>query len=169
MTPLELILSALLSLPVYVGDRDEGDDPRRARLLELARAVDLAAPDTPTRAALLSAAYHESRLARLIGAGRCAELKTGEHCDHGRARGYWQLWSVACPAAYQYPAGSAESLRLEADCAARHLRAGRTRCAGSWAGAFSVYRGGGVCDRPSGAERERTRAAILYRWSRGDG
>jgi hypothetical protein len=93
MTPV--ILSALLSLPVY--KEDVNDDRKHAQLKMIAEAIAQVSseskwPNRKQHAALLIAiAYHETGLSLRIHAGNCKPYE----CDGGRARGLWQLHSNA--------------------------------------------------------------------------
>jgi hypothetical protein len=123
-------------------------------------------------AAALSIGWHESRFASYVIEGRCTDGPAGARCDldrHGkpRARGPWQVWRVACPAAYAHPAGSRESLEAEASCAVRLVAGAYYRCRSrhphsDWAGAFSGY-GGIVCTRPNSPARARTMSGFRAR------
>lgn len=163
----EAILAVLMGLPAWYEDAGE---PRAARLELLGPVASAIAGasggDHQRAAALIALGWHESKFGRYVLEGRCSDGPPGARCDNGRARGAWQLWAVACPAAYQYPAGSLESLELEARCADRLLQGARGRCrgrhpAGALAGAFSGYRGLD-CRWPGGAGRARTAEAVLF-------
>lgn len=162
----EIILTAMLSLPPYTGDR--GDTPAaRAELYRpVAEAIAEVAPGNPTKAAALVAlAYAETKFARYVLTGNCASGPPGMRCDNGRARGAFQVWAW-CDA-WRHPEGSPESLRAEARCAARALAAGKRRClgrhpAGDWAAMFSGYRGP-ACSWPPAARRARSMLALEAR------
>ena len=141
----ESILAAMLALPQYAGDRDDSPEARAALLRPVAVAIAETAQSPETAAALIALGWHETKFARLVIEGRCSDMPAGSRCDNGRARGVWQAWHVACPVAYRFPAGSSESLRAEARCAAGNLYAARHRCAernaNIIAGQFSGYAG----------------------------
>lgn len=139
---------------------------RRALYADTAESIALVATTPRETAALVSLGWSETRYAALVLAGRCAEMPVGVRCDNGRARGPWQLWRSACPAAWAQPDGSRESRLAEARCALRLWRGARLRCqgkhpAGDDAGAFAGYARGGVCDWPAGAKRARTMSIAL--------
>lgn len=90
----ELIVAAILSLPVYKDDA--GDERKREQLTLIARAVDEASSTPELEALLLTVAYHESGYSLRIHAGECRPLE----CDHGRAKGLWQLHRTARNHAY---------------------------------------------------------------------
>ena len=121
MSPAAVLL-ALLALPPSRLDVGEAPAARRARLEPVAEAIAAAARSRSEVAILLALGKHESAFALLVQMGRCEEMPAGERCDHGLARGPWQLHELACRVAWTLPAGSAESLREEAACAIRLLR-----------------------------------------------
>lgn len=165
------ILAVLLSLPAWHLDRDP-PEARSAMLRPVADVIAEVSADATDAAALIALGWHETKYARLVLEGRCSEMPEGNRCDDGRARGAWQLWHVACPSAYAFPAGSPESLRAEATCARRLLRGQLGRCrarhpAGDWAGAFAGYRGAS-CVWPAAARRARTMLDLLARLRRAE-
>lgn len=113
-------------------------------------------------AVLLALASHESNFARYVQTGKCETGPEGMRCDGGKARGLWQQWEVACPAAWQREPGSTEELWEGAKCASRLMYSAYTRCSGKaptlLQGAFSGYRGGRVnhCTWKRAAGREKT-------------
>jgi hypothetical protein len=110
-------------------------------------------------AVLASLAWHETRLAKYVQIGRCDLGRPGERCDNGRARGLWQQWRVACPAAWATEPGSPEALREGARCASRLMYAAHRRCVSrastALQGAFSGY-AGASCTLRDAPARERT-------------
>jgi len=150
------IYSVFQTLPRFAAqDLDEPPESRNPRLAVLSTAIEKAAKKRRPRgvserdmqAALMSIAYKETRLAKNVGIGRCDLMPKGQRCDSGKAKTYFQLWKVACPAVYAegLEPGSQEELDIAADCAARLLTAGYNRCAGKnkhgiWPGAFAGYR-----------------------------
>jgi hypothetical protein len=71
-------------------------------------------------------------------------------------------------AAYEYGAGTPESLIEEAACIARLWRGGLRRCAGlhpdgDMAGAFAALRGGVSCQSRTAGERSRTMQTVMLR------
>jgi hypothetical protein len=161
---LDVLVAILLAWPPFYTETDEQPEARRLRLVMAAQAIEQVAHATPdpaqTAAALLAIGFHESRFAAYVGQGRCHEGPKGARCDEGRARGYWQLWRVACPPAWRLEPGSREALHAEARCAARAWRGALWRCrrrhpAGPIAGAFAGYRGAD-CEWARGARRAQT-------------
>jgi hypothetical protein len=169
----EAVLAVLLSLPTWQGDRDETPEERRDLLGPVAVAISAASEDRRVVAAVIAQGLHESRYARPVLENRCHEMPAGARCDEDecgnpRARGPWQLWRVACPAAYEYGAGTQESLVEEAACIARLWSGGLRRCrdlhpAGDEAGAFAALRGGASCQSRSSADRAATMQTVLLR------
>jgi hypothetical protein len=136
----------------------------------VALAIDHAAQATSdpkqTAAALLTLGFEESRFAAYVGEGRCAEGPKGARCDRGKARGYWQLWRVACPLAWTLEHNSRRALRVEARCAARAwrgalLRNRRCHPAGPIAGAFAGYRGADCRWRRAAGRAKRFQRVLL--------
>jgi hypothetical protein len=137
-----VLLTVLLSLPAWHGERELADVDRRALLAPVAEAIHGAARSREEAAALITQAWHESRLAAYVLEGRCHEGPPGARCDmdrkgNPRARGPWQVWSWC--KAWDYPEGSRESLRHEASCAVRAMRFHLKRCE-TWEGAFAGLR-----------------------------
>jgi len=162
------ILAALLAVPAYQHPSEQAEtaEARRARLAAVADAIAAVARNRDEAAALVALGRHESGFARLVQEGRCDEMPAGQRCDTGRARGTWQLWQVACPAAYRHAAGSADSLRAEAACAVGLLRLAGKRCSSGadgtdawWAGAFSGY-AGAACSARWAPQRVATMRAV---------
>ncbi len=90
------LISAILSLPTYHEDAGEQlKAQKRAQTELIATAVAQAAenargwPGSPRELAvlLLTVAWHETRFSLRIHEGRCRPYE----CDHGKARGLWQL------------------------------------------------------------------------------
>ena len=171
MTP-ELVLSAFLSLPSYVGDRGDSVAAREKLLRPYAEAVaDVSRENRWKAAALIALMWHESRLARYVLEGRCQDGPRGARCDPGRdgvarARGATQVWAW-CTEAWAHPAGSLGSIRGEVACASRRLSGGLRACrgrhpAGDTAGALSYYKAG-ACRWQPAARRARTVDEMLYR------
>lgn len=163
-TTASIILRVLLALPPHQEDTDW--PYRDAELQPLAEAIAQTAKTPQEAAGLVTVAYEESRLARYVGDGRCHEGPPGARCDNGRARGYFQLWQVACPQAYRFKAGTIASLKAEVVCARRLLVSGYKRCqsvnpAGSWAGAFAIYGTGHSCEAPWSEHRQSVFYTIL--------
>jgi len=169
----EAILAVLLGLPLWQGDRDDTDEARRALLEPVAVAISAASDDRQVVAAVITQGLRESRYARAVIENRCHEMPAGSRCDEDdcgnpRARGPWHLWRVACPSAYEYGAGTQESLIEEAACIARLWRGGLRRCQGlhpdgDMAGAFAALRGGVSCQSRTAGERSRTMQTVMLR------
>jgi hypothetical protein len=122
MTRAEIILRLLLSLTPYRGDVAEDPAERAARLTVLAEDIADVTRDDHEAARLVALGVHETHFARNVQTGHCELMPAGERCDHGRARGVWQFHARTCPAAYRFAAGTPESWRAEALCAARLMR-----------------------------------------------
>jgi len=163
VTLSEAVLTVMLALPQWHGDAGETTEERALLLAPIASVIATeSAGNLPLAAAMIANAHHESAsFARAVLEGRCHEMPAGLRCDHGRARGAWQVWRVFCPAAYAHPAGSVESLRAEGACVARGLRGGRLRC-GSWEGAFASLGGGARCSSPTGARKAKAQRSAFY-------
>jgi hypothetical protein len=150
------IFEVFKTLPRFSAqDMEESDESRLPRLMILSSAIEKAAKarrprgvsERDMQAALMSIAYKETRLAKNVSIGRCDLMPKGQRCDSGKAKTYFQLWKVACPAVYadDLEPGSQGELDIAADCAARLLTYGYNRCAGKnkhgiWPGAFAGYR-----------------------------
>jgi len=168
MSP-EIVLSAMLSLTPYSGDRGDSTEARMDLYRPVAQNIARVAR-TPSEAAILVAlGFHETGFARFVIEGRCSEGPPGQRCDGGKARGVFQLHASACPAAWKFPEGSPESLELEAGCAIRLLRwnavRGREHTITPAHAAFSGYAardwGWGGADL-----RVKTTAGLLAKWGR---
>jgi hypothetical protein len=150
------IFNVLSSLPRFMAqDLDEEQTERNIRLEKLSIAIDKGAakykPNGVSKkimaSALMTGAYIETRLAKNVSIGRCDLMPKGQRCDGGKAKTYFQLWEVACPAVWasSLEPGSQEELDIAAECAAKLLTAAYNRCynkndLGIWAGAFTGYR-----------------------------
>lgn len=131
----EWLLSFLLSLPVYA--EDAGDSRKRAQLENVASAVDAVAGEDRTMAALLlSTGWVETGYSLRIHDGHC---QTWE-CDHGRARGPWQVWKNGRPKTQWALMRGLEHTPEQAQAAAEVLRAGLKKC-GNVRGAIARYVG----------------------------
>lgn len=161
------ILALIASLPPFHAEpRPEQPDERLARLRVVSEAVSALELDATWTAAVLAVGWHESRFARYVQEGRCADGPAGARCDQGLARGTWQVHRQACPRAWAERSGSAGEVREGARCAARLLRAAKWRCAGrapgEWWGAFSGY-AGAACDWAGARKRVRTMESMVAR------
>jgi hypothetical protein len=94
------LLAAIASLPTF--HEDIGDElavQKRAQAETIATAITQAVEKTPNwpgskrelATLLLTVAWHETRLSLRIHDGHCKPYE----CDHGRARGLWQLHAHA--------------------------------------------------------------------------
>jgi hypothetical protein len=190
MTLAQIILSALLALPRFSLDT-ESDSERLTRLGRIAVSIDQATlravcagvfqtedckrtwmgTRRQLAAAMVSLGWHESKYAQAIGEGRCHDLPKGMQCDNGHARGYWQSWKVACPAAWQVEHGSPTELSESSWCAARLLSSAYRFCSDwehqpdPWARAFGRYAGRG-CSWIGGPPRVRTMRRVLASFDR---
>lgn len=108
---------------------------------DIAVAIAAANPSREQAALMITGAWHESHFVPEIIAGGCDK----HGCDDGKARGIWQLHRAACPKAYEFEAGSAESILLEAACA-RSLYGWAYRECRTVPGAFA-FLGGLACNR----------------------
>jgi len=160
-----LVLSALLWLSPYYGDRGELPADRAARLEPVAEAISAVARNRVEVALLLALGTHESHFSALVLAGRCTEIGP-RACDSGRARGVWQLHREACPRAWELPDGSRESLAEEARCVVSLLRwgahQGTERALTPLHAALSAYAGHGPT-WPGAELRVRTTRKLLAR------
>jgi len=190
MTLLQVILSALFTLPRFSLDT-ESEAERLSRLRGIAQAIDQATAQATCAsafskkecnpvwlgsrrqlaAALIAVGWHESKFAQAIGEGHCDSLPKGMRCDNGRARSYFQLWQVSCPAAWQEPHGSTAELRQSSWCAARLLSSAYRFCSADeenpdpWARAFGRY-AGRTCGWVGGIGRVRTMRRVLSSFDR---
>lgn len=168
MMTAETLLLVMLAQPVWHQDTAETPAERADLLRPVAMAIELATDDATEQAALIALGYAESRWARYVVEGRCQDGPRGVQCDHGRARGPWQTWRVACPEAFELVEWDPRVLERTAKCAVRHLRGGYGRCrgrnpAGDWAGAFAAQRGGASCLMPSAEARQKTMRNVLLK------
>lgn len=169
---VETILAVMLALPVYVGDRDLKPENRSELYRPVAEAIaEVSKGSSTMAAALITLGYSESRFARYVLEGRCADGPKGQRCDwdyrkrQPRARGPWQVWAW-CRGAWSHGEASPEALIGGARCAARALVAARKRCEGRhpggvWAGMYSGYRGP-TCTWAPAAGRAKRMALLEY-------
>lgn len=155
------LLAVMLELPVFYLDRGEDPTARRERLSELAEAIADASANRTEAAALLAAAWHESRFSKMVQEGRCDELPAGMRCDDGKARGNWQLHRAACTELWDRPVS--EHARIGARCAMRLLRVFRRDC-GTIPGAYGRF-AGRACTWAGGEKRAATMRRLLARIS----
>jgi hypothetical protein len=166
----EWILALLMALPAHRLDREPGE-VREERMRVVAEAIEAAVIEAehpePKELALLlvTTAFFESGLALHVHEGRC-NVRAGE-CDHGRAKGLWQLHqSPMVPREdwRQLEGTDLESTRVGALYAARILAHYWGKCK-TRAGALSGYATGKTCrwkgapKRVAYADRLRARVA----------
>jgi len=159
-TIVAVVVAVVLQiLPASKVDKGEEPSVRQARVERVVRAAVAAAQTRYALSLLLADADAETHMASHVVEGHC-ERMPDDDCDHGRARGVWQVhpW---CRTAYAFPAGSDESMAEEARCAMRQMWHGMHRCrehaATPFHGAFAA-----LAARPcswSGAEK-RVRLAF---------
>lgn len=155
MTPAQ-VLTALLALAPWHGDRDLSREERTAMLAPVAEAISATARTTEEAAFLIADASEESHLASYVLADRCMEGPRGEQCDpdrHGvpRAHGPFQAW-------VQY--SHTKDLVGEARFVLGQARLGKARCA-SWEGAFSALHSSSTCNWEGAARRVQTMRWVL--------
>lgn len=140
--------SILNNAPVWHEDINEPPDERRARLLEIAEAVDGATSNLDERSALLTLIKHETHAARYVHLDepRCRN-GVGGRCDDGKAWGLTQLHGT----------DRKGTARDAMDISVRTLRFGLKRCK-SWNGAFSSFATGGKCSLDMSERVETMRA-----------
>lgn len=153
------ILTALLALPAWEGDRALTAEEREAQLAPVAAAIGAVARNRDEAAWLVAQGKHESHFASLVLQGRCSEMPKGQQCDpkHGvpQSRGPWQLKGRWCR--------TVDTLEGQAACALRLARWGLKQC-GTWEAAFAAQRGMGACTSPQAPKREATRRKVLAAW-----
>lgn len=172
MSALSLaVLALLLDLPRHGTDREEEEARRVERLSRASIAIAAvsesfsplpAGGPTEVAASLVSLGRHESMFAAYVGEGRCDRPpmapsgKRASDCDQGKARGYWQVWGVACRGLDRTAPGSADELVRGAECAARIYWAAARRCRSLSLG-FGRYARGHGC-RPWSEQFRRLRS-----------
>jgi hypothetical protein len=156
MSP-EVILVVMLARAPWV-DRNVPREERAQALAPIATAIADEARSPEEAGALIALGRAEGEnFALAIVRGGC----TASGCDHGRSRGVFQEGRLFCPAAYEFAAGTVESIRAETHCAAARLRSFGYQCRAHAPtplhGAFAMLGTGHSCHW-SGAEA-RVRAA----------
>ncbi len=148
------MLAVMLTMRQAWEDRAETREQRSALLAPLAEAIAEESRSPSDAAALVAIAYNESGgFARWIVEHRCHERP--QQCDHGRARGPFQLHGWC----------KATDLRGETQCAAKAYRYALSRCADPMH-AFGQYATGNRCMPMS--KRETTRVMVLRRLEAGE-
>ncbi len=125
MSPATILLILLAHKPW--ADRDVSNDVREEQLRPVAEAIAEVSRDRTDAAMLLALGWHESRFALAVVRHGCEGLPA-RACDRHHARGFAQLHEAACVEAYDYPAGSVESIRAEARCALAKMRGYSVSC-----------------------------------------
>lgn len=165
----EIVLGAMLALPVYHGDREETLEQRRQLLEPLAHAITESTESRGEMAAAISQAYHESRFARYVLENRCLEGPPGSRCDNGTSRGPFQVkkW---CEGAWNSGASLAEQYRAGARCMLSVYRLGVMRCQNN-VGGFALQKStlvsrGSLCRAPWAIRREELRERVYAKLKR---
>lgn len=168
MMPPVLVAEYILAHPAWV-DRDLSYAERTVAIAPLAVAFSAEARSRRQLAILLTVGRHESHFASLVvRGGDCSLMPRGQRCDNGEARGFGQLHARACPAAYAFPAGSADSINAETRCVLGLFSRYEARC-GSLGGAFAAFATGGQCSWSGAADRVRTFDRIVDELGRAEG
>lgn len=164
---VQLIHAFILSLVLWSGDKDTD------HVFDAARAIHMAASELEGDGAwtydqrviwLIKVGYSETRFAKAIGEDRCDKLnRYGLHCDHGKAKTYWQCHKVACPRVWEMPRGSYEQTLEGARAALALGESGFVRC-GHLEGAFTAYGVPGSCSWRFGSGRAASYRKMLKRW-----
>lgn len=157
MTPVYAkILALLLSLPIWPEDAQHWDQ-KQAQLVTIADAV-AAYAETPAEAALLLASgFEESGFSLRIHAGQCHP----DECDHGRARGPWQLQRDGMSLESWDQMSGVENTPAQVRTAVKRLRFYREMC-GDTPGTIARYFGLRCRERTPGvAHRFRTYRRFL--------
>lgn len=155
-TPLTIpIFYALLALPPAYGEA-ESVSAREVRLATVAVAIDEATDgDDELSAALVTEAWHETRLSRRVH-------EMGPRKDtSGYAISLWSLhsWNLV-PYSEWVMLGGLSGTAPAAEAAARVLRFAKDRCR-SWPGAFALYATGKRCSWKGAAGRAYTFRRVL--------
>lgn len=130
-----LILAFLLYLPVC--SEDVEDSRKDSQLESVATAIDEVSEGNRRMAALLaSTGFVETKYSLRIHDGHCASWE----CDHGRARGPWQVWRNGMSKRDWTRMRGLDHTQEEALAAKRVLAVGLKRC-GTVRGAIARYVG----------------------------
>lgn len=121
------IVTWLLSHPGWT-DRNIPAEQRAPMLQRYAAAIAAEDLDAKEAATVLAQGYEDTKFAFLVLADRCDEMPKGQRCDNGRARGPFGLHRSACRSAYEFPAGSDESITWEVRCTIGLLYFHSRRC-----------------------------------------
>jgi hypothetical protein len=158
------VLSAMLSLPQYVGDRGESLEQRTALYLPIAESIARVAKNDRQAALLIAQAHEDSKFARYVIEGRCSEGPPGVRCDEGRSYGVYQVSVRYCPD---------RDLDGQARCALKAAGGGVERCHGRGVtpihSLFVGLAGGGrSCTWEGADQRVRTYRKVLAELRRAD-
>lgn len=165
MTPLHAkVLAVLLSLPVYREDLNRPEE-KRAQLEQVAQAIADASESTSDAALLLASGWEETGWSLRVHEGKCRP----NECDHGKARGPWQLHRDGMSAeSWALMTGTANT-DAQARTAAKRLRFYREQCQDT-TGTIARYFGLRCRDRTAGVWRRfRTYLRFLSRLNEGQG
>lgn len=151
------ILAVLLSFRVF-GEDVKFTEDKHVQLVVISNAISGAA-ETPEEAALLIASgWEETGWSLRIHAGKCRPSE----CDHGRARGPWQVQRNELPEGTWDKMHGLSNTDVQAKTVVRRLRFWKDRCGSTW-GTISRYFGL-TCRSESKqvAHRFRTYKEILH-------
>ncbi len=165
VTPLHAkILAVLLAFPVYREDLNRPED-KRAQLEQVAESIALAS-ESPAEAALLVASgWEETGWSLRVHEGRCRP----DECDHGRARGPWQLQRDGMSRESWALMQGTENTDTQARTAAKRLRFYREQCRDT-PGTIARYFGLRCYERTDGVwHRFHTYLRVLARLNEGQG
>jgi hypothetical protein len=136
-----ILLRILLALPVWHQDADLSPDARAELYRPVAASICRVGKTPQEQAWLAAQAYSETKLAKAVLEGRCADMPAGSRCDEGRATGVYQVHGH-CRNAWTAPTHD-ERLDAGAKCALRTAKYGVTMC--GLAGSFGFQTGRRVC------------------------
>lgn len=159
MILVDIVLTVMLSGPVWSGDLHETPEERRRLFATAARSIADAASETENpfaaAAVLIALGENETSWSRYVLEGRCMDGPRGMQCDYsekaGRslAIGPFQVHGW-CHDAWTAESGSYASLLASARCALEYVYRGVKRCNktpyDAWAGSFATYRGQNCSD-----------------------
>lgn len=126
--PADVVLDLMLKTPGWSGDKGDSLEQRRALFTPVAKVIAEAGSTWEERAVLFTLAHQETGFARYVLEGRCQDGPPDAQCDHGAARGPWQVLKW-CRDAWKAPDGTIESFRPAARCAIQMYRWGGAKCA----------------------------------------
>jgi hypothetical protein len=126
--PAQTVLAVMLRTQGWSGDKGDTPAARRELYAPVAAVIAEVGSTWEERAILFTLAHQETGLARYVLEGRCGDGPPDAQCDHGLARGPWQVLKW-CREAWAAPDGSVESFRAGARCAIKMYRWGGVKCA----------------------------------------